>query len=262
MSSSLSTSSSSSTVLLHGKVIVPETPSPPRRRRKRVVYEDVTIMSASSDEDGEDDTSVALSPPDESIESAPKRLRPPPRPMGLHYHESVVPKPLMSRVEHWLASVPEERFERVSTSPDARSVLLFGDGGQRHLSTRTQSPHYIAPLTPILIELRDIVVDYTLIFGADELNQCIVNRYRAGEGIPEHVDDERAFGETIAVFTFGGSREIEFVSRADQHVFRLMTHAGSLYTMRDEARHQWTHAMRPQQTTTTIFSVTFRSIAH
>lgn len=183
-------------------------------------------------------------------------------PEGLVYFANVVPEELSRRICTWAVS-PEmvAARTRVSSSPTARQVLQFGFVYDYVHGAGVAT----TPIPPLLCELRDVLESRALTFSSDDFNQVIVNFYEPGQGIGAHVDS-RAYGSTIACFTFGGGREMEF-SRTITAPYCLYTEPNSLYTMSGPARYEWRHQMRPRlrdgadRPRTLCFSVTFRMVS-
>lgn len=108
-----------------------------------------------------------------------------------------------------------------------------------------------------------------------ELSQCIVNRYRPGEGISAHTD-ARVFGPHIVCFTFGAPATLVFrrIKGGGVGMYELRPAARSMYVMSGAARSNYTHEM-PARLSDMVgdgaaavrtargvrYSVTFRSVA-
>lgn len=77
-------------------------------------------------------------------------------------------------------------------------------------------------------------------------DQAIANEYLPGQGISAHVDCEPCFGEAIVTLSLGGACEMEFVQRGTRRREALLLAPRSALIFRDEARHRWTHAIKPR----------------
>jgi alkylated DNA repair dioxygenase AlkB len=67
--------------------------------------------------------------------------------------------------------------------------------------------------------------------------------YKAGSGIPPHVDREE-LGEVVAGLTLGSSRVFEFRREEDRDpVVRVLLCPGDLYVLSGAARHRWFHGV-------------------
>lgn len=90
-------------------------------------------------------------------------------------------------------------------------------------------------------------------FKAD---QMIVNEYTHGQGIAPHVDNERVFGEDIAMVTLEGYAWMDFEKDGVKQT--ILLEPRSMLHIRGEARHRWTHGIKPRKTHDRRVSLTFR----
>ena len=133
-----------------------------------------------------------------------------------------------------------------------RKVIQFG------YEYNYQNKNTFKPIQPIPNVLKKLLE----LLPSVNYNQCILNRYLPEQGINPHIDNV-AYGETIACFTFLGSREMEFDK--DEESFCLVTEPGSAYIMTGDTRYKWRHQMRGRlfdnkKRRTEYFSVTFRQV--
>jgi alkylated DNA repair dioxygenase AlkB len=84
-------------------------------------------------------------------------------------------------------------------------------------------------------------------------NQCTVNRYQAGHGIPPHVDTHSAFSDLIVALSLGGSTVMDFrlcspvdgVSIIDRKAVEIPSRC--LMVMAGPSRYCWTHGIAPRR---------------
>lgn len=76
-------------------------------------------------------------------------------------------------------------------------------------------------------------------------DQAIVNEYLPGQGISAHVDCVPCFGATIATISLGSHCEMEF-QRGNEIRYQMLE-IGDLLVLANEARYDWTHAIRMRQ---------------
>ena len=97
--------------------------------------------------------------------------------------------------------------------------------------------------------------------------QVIVNEYMPGQGISQHIDDVKQFGDWIISISLGSAVNINFTK--GDIVERVYVEGGSLYEMKDDARYKWKHSIDSVKSDNVInniinrtrrISVTFRSM--
>jgi alkylated DNA repair dioxygenase AlkB len=74
--------------------------------------------------------------------------------------------------------------------------------------------------------------------------QALVNEYLPGQGISAHKDYEPF--DQVASLSLASGCLMEFVRLKDRTVKSLWLEPRSLLVLIDEARHEWTHAIRPR----------------
>jgi alkylated DNA repair dioxygenase AlkB len=98
-------------------------------------------------------------------------------------------------------------------------------------------------------------------------DQCIVNEYKPGQGITDHIDCTPCFGGVIISLSLAAPVVME-LKRDDQKI-SLLLEPRSLLLLRGEARYQWTHgiARRKRDTVDNLtferkrrLSATFRKV--
>jgi len=101
-------------------------------------------------------------------------------------------------------------------------------------------------------------------------DQLIVNEYKSGQGIADHIDCEPCFDDTIISLSLGSPCIMDFKNKdnnKDKH--ELLLQAKSLIVITDDARYKWTHGIPSREKDKwlgeTIFrktriSLTFRKV--
>lgn len=78
-------------------------------------------------------------------------------------------------------------------------------------------------------------------------DQCTVNKYEPGHGIPFHVDNPKAFSASISSLSLGSAILFE-MRHPVGNVYTLLLKPRSLLTLTGESRYQWTHGIKPKKT--------------
>lgn len=79
-------------------------------------------------------------------------------------------------------------------------------------------------------------------------DQLIINEYKPGQGIANHVDCEPCFGDTIISISLGSSCVMDFINLRTKQKVEVMLESGSLVVLSGEARHNWTHGIAQRKT--------------
>ena len=79
-------------------------------------------------------------------------------------------------------------------------------------------------------------------------DQLIINEYKPGQGIANHVDCEPCFGDTIISISLGSSCVMDFINLRTKQKVEVMLESGSLVVLTGEARHNWTHGIAQRKT--------------
>lgn len=102
-----------------------------------------------------------------------------------------------------------------------------------------------------------------------EPDQLIVNEYKPGQGIANHVDCKPCFEDTIVSISLGSICVMDFISLETREHIEVLLEPGSLVVISGEARYNWTHGIAQRKTdkigNKTIFrklrlSMTFRKV--
>src|SRR3954462_1603220 len=75
-------------------------------------------------------------------------------------------------------------------------------------------------------------------------SQALVNEYQPGQGISAH-KDYKPFAE-VASLSLASGCLMEFMKTSEQRAELIWLEPRSLLVLRGEARHEWTHAIRPR----------------
>lgn len=180
---------------------------------------------------------------------------------GLYYYPSVVTPELELELEQVLSA---GEWSPVSTGTNSRCVQQYGSVAYGYRGGRADSGVELPPVPELFSELIGLCRSVAHI--ESPLNQCIVNRYEAGQGIAAHTDLP-AYGPSICCFTLGSGAEMEFTQNGSDPV-RVYVVPRSLYTMTGECRYDWRHQMRARRSDVvdgrrvqrgTRVSITFRN---
>jgi alkylated DNA repair dioxygenase AlkB len=98
------------------------------------------------------------------------------------------------------------------------------------------------PLPPWGSDLAQRMADAGIFRDAPDYLHLI--HYKAGSGIPSHVDRE-IFQDVVAGLTLKSSRVMEF-THPTRPLVRVLLLPGDLYVISGEARHKWRHGVPPQ----------------
>jgi len=145
------------------------------------------------------------------------------KPEGLYYFRAVVNKKMAKEV---IEGLDKGTWEPIAIQSKVCRMIQY----------YKKMPEFLMELRRILIEKCDSIG-----FKNIDFNKCLVNNYKAGEGIGGHIDDFRA-GEVIACFTFGAGADIKFTLEGKEP-YSLFTDPGSLYLMTGDCRYKWKHEM-------------------
>jgi alkylated DNA repair dioxygenase AlkB len=74
-------------------------------------------------------------------------------------------------------------------------------------------------------------------------DQLIVNEYKPGQGIANHVDCEPCFGDTIISLSLGSTCVMDFLNKETNEKVEVFLEPRSLVVLKDDARYLWTHGI-------------------
>lgn len=176
-------------------------------------------------------------------------------PTGLSYFPNVVPEEFNQEILDFFSSeIIDDLFPVRSTN--GRHVANYGF---RYDYTNSKPGEPVKPIPEVFSRLLELVPQE---IPREKLNQCIVNRYLAGQGIGAHIDHP-SYGDMIVCFTFESGGTMIFTREKERK--DLYVEPRSVYIMTGEARYQWKHEMRGWKKDGKIprgvrWSVTFRMV--
>ena len=80
-----------------------------------------------------------------------------------------------------------------------------------------------------------------------QFDQLIVNEYLPGQGIAAHVDSVLCFENEIISISLGSACVMAFSHPIEGKKFAVLLEPGDLLRIKDEARHQWCHQIKPRK---------------
>ena len=183
---------------------------------------------------------------------------------GLFLAEGVVPVPLELEVNEFMRGQDAHMFA-VGAGANSRRVLQYG---YLYDYTSKRVLAHAPAMPPVIQRLCELAATFPGLQRTDEdavaalFNQCIINRYLPGQGLAAHTDNP-AYGPNVMSFTFGSSRNMEFIRGSVK--IEVTTPPGSAYLMTGASRYVWRHAMRGRKKDGkiprgTVYSVTLRHV--
>lgn len=146
-----------------------------------------------------------------------------------------------------VSSLEKEEWSREIS----RETLHFGY--QYFYKTRTISPAKPVP------EYLQKIVDKIQPFFSEEINQVIVNAYKAGQGIAPHTDHTVYFGKEICSLSLNCTTDIIF--EKNKEVINISAKRRHLLIMKDGARYEWKHSLKmPKNEQEIRYSITCRHV--
>jgi alkylated DNA repair dioxygenase AlkB len=104
----------------------------------------------------------------------------------------------------------------------------------------------IGPLPQWAEELADILCERRL--APERPDQVIVNEYRPGQGIANHIDCVPCFTDTIISLSLGSPCVMDLTNKETRQVLPLLLEPRSLVIMQGEARFAWMHGIPARKT--------------
>ncbi len=83
--------------------------------------------------------------------------------------------------------------------------------------------------------------------ASQNFDQLIVNEYLPGQGIAPHIDSIPCFDNEIVSISLGSSCVMTFSNQRLEKKFDLLLEPGDLLLMRDKARREWRHQIKPRK---------------
>lgn len=78
---------------------------------------------------------------------------------------------------------------------------------------------------------------------SEEADQVIINEYRPGQGIANHVDCEPCFGDTIVSLSLGSACIMNFVEITSKERRETVLKPRSVVVIQGDARYKWSHGI-------------------
>lgn len=129
----------------------------------------------------------------------------------------------------------------------ARGTQQYGAAKYMYVSRTLVKP--AAPMPPTIAGFAESLGPFT---------QCIVNRYRKGEYISNHVDHKKWFGPCVMTISLCNSAILRFKLGARK--YDLQVDDGDVVVLEGDARYKWSHETLPLQGAERV-SVTYRTMA-
>jgi len=134
-------------------------------------------------------------------------------PRGLTYREDVIPAYLASRLRAWI-----------------KHSAVYG---YMEMTSATKHPTFFATMAfpPVLCELRSVIMQYTLLFDEDDLNQCCILVGKHGE----MQESTFSYSDTIVCITLRAPQNVSFTLRAPStSPYTLHARPNSVYVINDD----------------------------
>ena len=183
-------------------------------------------------------------------------------PNGLILYNLAMTDDLHDEILEFLNDSNENWKHVIPNNKNSRKVMHFGyEYNYLTKNTDTKTTEMPKIIKKVRRLLADKVENYKI------FNQCIVNKYLAGQGISKHID-RKEFGDTICCFTIGSGATMKF-TLTNHDDFNLYVRPKSLYIMTKESRYKWTHEMEYKKKDivdgqeiirSTRYSITFRIV--
>ena len=98
-------------------------------------------------------------------------------------------------------------------------------------------------------EWNSVILDRLSSNGGQLPDQCTVNEYLPGQGIPGHVDTHSCCTETIRSLSLGSDVVMEFTNKENSNItVPVLLPRRSMLVMTGEARYAWAHGIVPRMT--------------
>ena len=175
---------------------------------------------------------------------------------GLYYMPNVISDIEQNEILKYLKESTE--WINVSKYKNSRRVIHYGYNYAYNRSGITK----IGDIPNIFRKLLNIEILKNII-DKENMEQLIINEYKPGQGIANHIDHVKYFGPIIICFTIGSGVIINFTK--DSLEKKIYVEPGSMYIMTNDARYKWKHGIKKAlydngSKRGTRYSLTFRSI--
>jgi alkylated DNA repair dioxygenase AlkB len=147
----------------------------------------------------------------------------------------------------------KEKWSGISHRVDSREVVQYGYIYAYDRSGMTKTD----PVPERYLKLLKRVDNKSV----DKIDQLIINKYKADQGISPHVDHVKYFSDTVICISIGREVEVIFTSENKEHIYKLKVESGSLYIMTGDARYKYTHSIEAREKEGELrYSLTFRHV--
>lgn len=167
-------------------------------------------------------------------------------PDGLHVQENFITeeneKDLIELVE---ANIKEQSENSAQASLKHREVIHYGYKFQYGTNDVDLNDPLAKKDMPALVNGAIDQVMATNLWQ-DRPDQCTVNRYEPGHGIPHHVDNPKAFSSTLSSLSLGSQVLFE-MKHENGSIFNILLKPRTLLTLTGESRYNWTHGIRSRK---------------
>ena len=100
---------------------------------------------------------------------------------------------------------------------------------------------YLGPLPEWIKFIADKLVHEQLISEAPD--QVIINEYKPGQGIANHVDCEPCFGDTIISLSLGSACAMNFIELSSKTKQEFILRPCSVVAISGDSRYKWSHGI-------------------
>ena len=100
---------------------------------------------------------------------------------------------------------------------------------------------YLGPLPDWIKVVADKLIQHELM--RDCPDQVIINEYKPGQGIANHVDCEPCFGDTIISLSLRSACTMNFIESASKQKRELVLKPRSVVAISAQARYDWSHGI-------------------
>ncbi len=143
-------------------------------------------------------------------------------------------------------------FMQLSASPNL-PIWEFGwnfsSSGATAPNRKLQMEHKLGEVPPFLCKLWAELRQKKLVPQENVPDHCMVNCYKGGIGLFQHVDALDFWGPWIVVLSCGASSILRLRHIFSTHVFfDVVIPSGALYVLQSDARYEWSHEILASKT--------------
>lgn len=111
---------------------------------------------------------------------------------------------------------------------------------------KTNDNLYLGPLPDLFARLTKRLQDELI--ATENFDQAIVNEYRPGEGIAQHIDCKPCFGKSIVSISLLSGVNMKFQEKLTGFSFEKNLPPRSLALLEGDARYNWSHGIPNRRT--------------